>query len=148
MTDPIDGIDIRYHHVAFSVPDLEASIRWYRETLGFEAEWRRRVASVPADVAMLRRGVLRVELFQPEHAAPLPAARSDVQEDLRTHGTKHVAFAVRDMAAAVAELRRRHVDIVHHGTGPFAAFAFFRDNSGNLIELFEQLELWDANKGA
>jgi len=131
MTDPIDGIDIRYHHVAFSVPDLEASIRWYRETLGFEAEWRRRVA-----------------LFQPEHAAPLPAARSDVQEDLRTHGTKHVAFAVRDMAAAVAELRRRHVDIVHHGTGPFAAFAFFRDNSGNLIELFEQLELWDANKGA
>ena len=70
MTDPIDGIDIRYHHVAISVPDLEASIRWYRETLGFEAEWRRRVASVPADVAMLRRGVLRVELFQPEHAAP------------------------------------------------------------------------------
>jgi methylmalonyl-CoA/ethylmalonyl-CoA epimerase len=91
MSGPIDAIDIRFHHVAFSVPDLEASIRWYREALGFEVEWRLHVASVPADVAMLRRGVMRVELFQPEHGAPLPAGRSNVQEDLRTHGTKHLA---------------------------------------------------------
>ena len=148
MSGPIDAIDIRFHHVAFSVPDLEASIRWYREALGFEVEWRLHVASVPADVAMLRRGVMRVELFQPEHGAPLPAGRSNVQEDLRTHGTKHLADAVRDVRAAVAELERRHVDIVHQGTGAFGAFAFIRDNSGNLIELFEQLDLWDADRGA
>jgi methylmalonyl-CoA/ethylmalonyl-CoA epimerase len=148
MTDPIDDIDIRHHHVAFSVPDLEASIRWYRETLGFEVEQRLHVESVPADLAMLRRGVMRVELFQPEHGAPLPAGRSNVQEDLRTHGTKHVAYAVRDVRAAVVELERRHVDIVHQGSGPLAAFAFIRDNSGNLIELFEQPDLWDADKGA
>jgi hypothetical protein len=55
---------------------------------------------------------------------------------------------VRDVRAAVAELERRHVDLVHQGTGPLAAFAFIRDNSGNLIELFEQLDLWDADRGA
>jgi len=148
MTDPVDGIDIRFHHAAFSVPDLEASIRWYREALDFEVEWRLHVESVPADVAMLRCGAMRVELFQPENGAPLPAGRSNVQEDLRTHGTKHVAFAVRDTRAAVAELQRRHVEIVQQGKGAFGAIAFIHDNSGNLIELFEQLDLWDADKGA
>jgi methylmalonyl-CoA/ethylmalonyl-CoA epimerase len=66
-----------------------------------------------------------------------------MQEDLRTHGTKHAAYAVRDVRAAVAELARREVDIVHEGHGGAAAFAFIRDNSGNLIELFEQPDLWN-----
>jgi hypothetical protein len=34
------AIELRFHHGGVSVPDLEASIRWYREVLGFEVEHR------------------------------------------------------------------------------------------------------------
>jgi methylmalonyl-CoA/ethylmalonyl-CoA epimerase len=70
--------------------------------------------------------------------------RRDVQEDLRTHGTKHVAYAVRNIAALIAELERRNADIVMSRMDETAAFAYVRDNSGNLIEFFEQVDLWNS----
>jgi methylmalonyl-CoA/ethylmalonyl-CoA epimerase len=138
MALQIEEVDLNHHHAAFSVPDLEASILWYREKLGFEIEFRLRLPTVPADVAMLRRGGLRVELFQPENASLLPPGRRDVQDDLRTHGTKHVAYAVSDLSALLAELERRQVDIAMQRRTELGAVAFIRDNSGNLIEFIEQ----------
>ena len=137
------ALDIKHHHAALSVPDLEASIRWYRDVFGFELESRSFLPPVPADVAFLRRGPMRLELFQPRHGLPLPPARRIPDEDLKTHGHKHVAFAVRDTAAALAEIRRLGVEVVFEKRmeGKFS-IAFLRDNAGNLIELFEAPELW------
>lgn len=137
-----DALDLKHHHVGVSVPDLEASIAWYRAVLGFELEARDRLPPVPADVAFMRRGVLRIELFQPDHGTPLPADRRIPDADIRTHGNKHVAFAVRDIDAAAAELKTRGADIVFVKHMQQAAVLFLRDNSGNLIELFQQPDLW------
>jgi methylmalonyl-CoA/ethylmalonyl-CoA epimerase len=138
-----DPIDIRYHHVALSVPDLDASVGWYRDVLGFDVERRLHLPTVPAEVALLRRGPMRIELFQPEAGNPLPPDRSDVQDDLRTHGTKHVAYAVRDIGALVAELETRGADIALTRQTAGVSFAYVRDNSGNLIEFYEQQDLWE-----
>lgn len=137
-------LELKYHHVGVSVPDLEASIAWYGRVLGFELESRARLPSVPAEVALLRRGVLRVELFQPDGGQPLPPARRYPDEDILTHGNKHVAFAVRDLEAAAVELRSRGADVVFVKHMPQAAVMFIRDNAGNLIELFEQPDLWET----
>jgi methylmalonyl-CoA/ethylmalonyl-CoA epimerase len=91
---------------------------------------------------MLRRGDLRVELFEVPGAASLPEDRRDPHRDLRTHGNKHVAFAVQDVHAAVDELRTRGADIVFVKDFDFASCAFIRDNAGNLIELLQQPDLW------
>lgn len=125
-----------------SVPNLQESIAWYTTMLDFQLESVVKLAHVPANVAMLRRGELRVELFEVPGAAPLPAERRVPDEDLRTHGNKHVAFAVRDIDVAVDELRRRGADIVFVKKFEFAAVAFIRDNAGNLIELLQQPDLW------
>lgn len=125
-----------------SVPNLEESIAWYTRMLDFRLESVVKLAHVPANVAMLRRGELRIELFEVPGAAPLPPERRIPDEDLRTHGNKHVAFAVRDIDAAVDELRRRGADIVFLKKFEFAAVAFIRDNAGNLIELLQQPDLW------
>ena len=57
--------DYEADHICFSVPDLDASIAWYREVLGFEVNPRFHVKDVPADGAMLQRNRFRVELFSP-----------------------------------------------------------------------------------
>ena len=135
-------LDLKHHHGGVSVPDLEASIRWYAEVLDFEVEQRLEIPAIPAKVAMLRRGDLRLELFEVPGAQPLPEERRHPNLDLRTHGNKHLAFAIKDIDSAERELRSRGADIVWVRRFEFGANIFIRDNSGNLIELVLQPEMW------
>ena len=142
-TGSAQPLKLKFHHVGVSVPDIEASIAWYGRVLQFELEARGRLPAADVQVALLRRGALRVELFQPERGLPLPAARRHPDEDVLTHGNKHVAFAVKDVEAAARELRSRGADVVFVKHMPQASVLFMRDNAGNLIELFEQPDLWE-----
>lgn len=140
--EPHPSLELKYHHGCMSVPDLDSSIAWYGSMLGFALESTVFLDLVPAKVAMLRRGELRIELFEVPGAAPAPKSRQDPDEDVRTHGNKHVAFAVQDVHAAIEELQRKGADIVFVKDFEFASCAFIRDNAGNLIELIEQPDLW------
>ena len=135
-------LDLKHHHGGVSVPDLEASIRWYAEVLDFEVEQRFEIPAIPAKVAMLRRGDLRLELFEVAGAQPLPEERRHPNLDLRTHGNKHLAFAIKDLDSTERELKNRGADIVWVRRFEFGANIFVRDNSGNLIELVLQPEMW------
>jgi catechol 2,3-dioxygenase-like lactoylglutathione lyase family enzyme len=135
-------IELRFHHGGVSVPDLEASIRWYREVLGFEVEHRFEIPKAHAKVAMIRRGALRMELFEVQDGKPLPEERRVPDRDLQTHGNKHVCFGVQSVDAAERELRAKGVDIVFVGRVMQPPNIFMRDNSGNLIEFIEQPDLW------
>ena len=134
------SFELRVDHCGLSVPDLEASIHWYSTMLDFVLEQRFALEVVPFKAAFLRRDSLRIELFEVAGAAPLPEQRRYPNEDLRTHGTKHIAFAVDDVYAVFAELKRRGVDIAAEiftleGMGPGG---FIRDNAGNLLEILER----------
>ena len=132
---------IRPDHAGISVGDLEASIAWYRDMLGFEFM---RVVDIPdaeeaGRVALVRNGDFILELFCLPGAAPLPDERRHPATDLLTHGIKHVAYAVPDIAALMDDLKTRGVyvvwDVVVHDGSPCA---FVRDNSGNLVEFVER----------
>lgn len=131
-------LEFWHHHGGVSVPDLEASIRWYRDMLGFELERRFPIPSIPAEVAMLRNGPLHMELFQVPGAKLLPEERRTPDTDLCTHGNKHVSFAVTDVRPFAEELRRRGVDIVWVREMAHGSNIFIRDNSGNLIEFVQE----------
>lgn len=135
-------IELRFHHGGVSVPDLEASIRWYHEVLGFEVEHRFEIPKAHAKVAMIRRGALRMELFEVQDGKPLPEERRVPDRDLQTHGNKHVCFGVQSVDAAERELRAKGADIVFVGRVMQPPNIFMRDNSGNLIEFIEQPDLW------
>jgi methylmalonyl-CoA/ethylmalonyl-CoA epimerase len=131
--------NLRPDHAGISVADLEASIAWYEGMLGFAID---RIVDVPGDtgrVALIRKGDFLLELFCIPGAAPLPEERRDPSTDLRTHGVKHVAYAVSDVRALMEALKAKGVDVVwdvvlHDDT----LCAFVRDNSGNLVEFVER----------
>ena len=126
------------HHVGISIPDLEAAIAWYENMLGFTVERRMEVAQIPARIAWLRRDDFRLELFEVADAAALPDDRRVPNRDLKTHGTKQLAFAVSDVDAVVAELKIRGADIAMQTRIHGEPMAFIRDNAGTLIELVQK----------
>jgi len=134
------ALPLKHHHGAISVPDLDAAVAWYARVFGFELEARFYVAAIPAEVAMLRRARMRIELFAPENAVPLPPERRSPNSDILTHGNKHIAFAVPDVDAAAEYLRSLEVDIAWVRRFPWGANIFLRDVAGNLIELVEDAE--------
>lgn len=135
--------ELKFHHGGVSVPDLEASIAWHREVLGFEVECRFEIPPAQARVALLKRGPLRMEIFEVAGALPLPEDRRLPNRDLRTHGNKHVCFAIQNVAEVEREFRAKGVDIVFvGGLRDMPPNIFIRDNFGNLVEFIEQPDLW------
>lgn len=128
---------LRFHHGGVSVPDLEAAIAWYRDMLGFAVERRFDIPRARARAVFLERDGLRMEMFEVEGAAPLPEDRRHPHADLRTHGNKHVAFAVRDYDDFLAALKAKGAEIVLTVGESFGRAFFVRDCAGNVVEFVE-----------
>jgi len=131
------SLEFWHHHGGVSVPNLDESIAWYRDVLGFEVAERIKIPTIPAEIAMLRNGPLHMELFEVEGAQKLPVERREPDSDLHTHGNKHVSFAVSNVQEFAAELRRRGADIVWVKEMKHGSNIFIRDNAGNLIEFVQ-----------
>ncbi len=127
-----------FHHGGVSVPDIEAAIDWYGNVLGYAVEKRFFIAPAKAKTAMLRKGPLRIELFEPEDAAALPEDRRHPPRDLLTHGNKHVAYRIDSLDAFLAEMESKNVDIAFVVREIFGRGCFIRDIAGNLIEFVEE----------
>ena len=119
--------------IALSVADLEASIAWYRDTLGLRLS-SRPVDSATVKVAILEGDGLLVELIQHADAAAMPAPAPAPGQGIFKAG-----FVVADFEAALARLRAAGAQIAY---GPYPAKdgqranVIVRDNSGNLLQLF------------
>ncbi|WP_280365699.1 SMU1112c/YaeR family gloxylase I-like metalloprotein [Nocardia wallacei] len=124
---------LRIHHVAIIASDYERSKSFYTEVLGLRVlaeNYRAERRSYKLDLALPDGGQL--ELF----SFPDPPARPSRPE---ARGLRHLAFAVPDVAAALAELRGRGVateDVrVDEYTGK--RFAFFFDPDELPLELYD-----------
>lgn len=126
-------------HVGVSVPDVSASIEWYTQMLGFRLVSDQYFEKLPARIAFMEHGDFSIELFEVEGAAPLPEDRRVPNLDIRTHGTKHIAYAVDDLKTLMDRLKSKGVDVAMD-LFPMEGdlVAFIRDNTGNLIELIQQ----------
>lgn len=145
--------DIILHHFSVSVPDLQAAMAWYHDILGFVEEQTFEIPALPARAAFMKRGALRLEIWQAGSGASVPAHRREPNSDLKEGGTKHIAFAVPRLQGCLDGLVSRGVDIAavqRDPTSPMvyepdpcdtsrgpAFAAFIRDPAGTLIELLD-----------
>jgi catechol 2,3-dioxygenase-like lactoylglutathione lyase family enzyme len=130
--------DFTFHHGGVSVPDIAAAIDWYDRVLGFKMEKKFTIETANAKAAMVRKGPLRFELFEPAEATPLPDDRRHPPRDILTHGNKHVAFQVADLECFLTEMEAKGADIAFVVREVFGKGCFIRDCAGNLIEFVEE----------
>lgn len=128
-TLPLLGI----HHVAIICADYAASKAFYTEALGLQilAEtYRAERQSHKLDLAV--NGQYALELF----SFPGPPPRPSRPEAL---GLRHLAFAVADVAAAIAHLGTHGVACEPIRVDEFTGrrFTFFADPDGLPLELYE-----------
>ncbi len=125
MTEPDEMVNVRY-----MVDDVQASVEFYTEHLGFAL--RTSAAPAFADVA---RGNLRLLLSGPASSAGLPMPDGAKPGP---GGWNRIHFIVDDLADEVARLRNAGLvfrnDIVR---GPGGSQVLLEDPSGNVIELFQ-----------
>ena len=121
------------HHVALICTDYARSRRFYTEVLGLEIiaeHYRPARDSWKLDLALHGRYVL--ELFSFPQPPPRPTGPEAA-------GLRHLAFAVPDVAAAIAHLAAHGVPCEPVRTDEYTGrrFTFFADPDGLPLELVE-----------
>jgi methylmalonyl-CoA/ethylmalonyl-CoA epimerase len=96
------------HHLGVAVEDLDAALSTYERLFGAEIEHRATVPEQGVEAASLRVGVGRVELLEPL-GPDSPVGRFLAK---RGPGMHHVAYEVRDVAAAMAGLVEAGADLI------------------------------------
>jgi catechol 2,3-dioxygenase-like lactoylglutathione lyase family enzyme len=144
-------------HINIVVTDLERSVRFYTELLGFrktreanlEGEWIDRIVGLRGVKAravfiVAPAGEPRIELL----AYETPAGEAFAENSrANTIGLRHIAFRVDDMVATVGRLRAAGVTVfsdpvrvptgvVQHDAGD-KTLVYFLDPDGVILELAE-----------
>lgn len=125
-------------HVAIAVADLDAAIAAYGSRYGVAPRYRETVESQGVEEAMIPVGGSFIQLLRPL-TADSPVGRFLAS---RGEGLHHVAYAVTDIDAALAHLKREGARLVDSeprlgGGGRRIAFVHPGDLAGTLMELVE-----------
>ena len=139
------------HHTAISTGNLDRSLAFYRDLLGFEVaiefEWSKGtefadsitgLTDSAARTAMLKAGNMMLELF--EYSSPTPK-QGDLRRPVCDHGITHICVDVVDIDSEYERLRSAgmtfHCPPQDLG---IAKATYGRDPDGNVVELQEILD--------
>jgi methylmalonyl-CoA epimerase len=126
-------------HVAIVVKDLESTLRFYTQQLGFKEVFREVIYDQGVETVGLEAGESFVELLLPlDESSPIARYRGDAATKLH-----HTAYRVADIKAKLAELRAAGVRLIDErprrgAHGSLIAFLHPKATGGVLIELCER----------
>lgn len=128
----------RVHHVAIIVRDIEASLGFYRDTLGLPVGLVLPIESDEVIIAFLDVGETKIELVQPTTTTTGVARFLDKKGE----GFHHVCFETPNVDATLDDLAAQGVEVVDEqarrgAEGP-VAFLHPRSCNGVLVELIEE----------
>lgn len=123
-------------HVAIVVKDLEATLRFYTQTLGFKEIYREIIEDQGVEAVGLEAGSSIIELLLPlDESSPIARYRGDAPTKLH-----HTAYRVADIEAALREYKDKGVRLIDErprrgAHGNRIAFLHPKATGGVLIEL-------------
>jgi methylmalonyl-CoA/ethylmalonyl-CoA epimerase len=132
-------LDAPIDHVAIVVADLDATIAFYTNTLGFTQVYRETIADQGVEAVGLRTGASIIELLRPLSTdSPLVRFLGDAPSKLH-----HTAYRVDDITAELKRLRDAGVRLIDEtprqgAHGNTIAFLHPKSTGGVLIELCQK----------
>lgn len=128
----------KIQHLGYAVEDIEAAASFYRESFGAEPSALELVEEQGILATMFQVGESTIELVQPTRPDS-PVGKFLAK---RGEGFHHVAFAVEDLDAALADLKSRGVELIDAkprigAGGARMAFVHPKSAFGVLTELVE-----------
>jgi catechol 2,3-dioxygenase-like lactoylglutathione lyase family enzyme len=126
----------RIQHVALGVKDMQQSVQWYQDMLGFEKLHDYQQNDM--QIAHLELDDVRLELFCFSNMKALTP--KDLMDDLHTVGTRHLSIELDHLDDTIAKLKQKGVEFATELDTAYwgGRFIFVRDCNGILIELYGQ----------
>jgi lactoylglutathione lyase len=124
---------VRFNHVGFRCKDIEASIKWYEEVLGFREAFRTHKPDGDLALVYVQFGPDQfIEFFPGGHDGHVGEASETAS------GYRHLCITVPDLHEALATLKAKGLEIKAPWVGLSGALIYFIDDpDGNKIELAE-----------
>jgi catechol 2,3-dioxygenase-like lactoylglutathione lyase family enzyme len=147
--DPLSGF--RPYLIGISVPDLQQAATWYEQKLGFKRGGSEKTDTGTALIVEESPGIA-VELLQ--FGGSFSIRRSNPDYDTasgKLQGIVKIGFAVDNLEAAVADLKRKQVRVIREITELKSfnvKFFLIEDNNGNVIQLFQARKNQPQTEGA
>jgi methylmalonyl-CoA/ethylmalonyl-CoA epimerase len=128
----------RIDHIAILTPDLESTLRFWRDALGMALGGVEEVSAEKSLVAFLPAGGSEIELVQPT-TDDSGLAR---YLEKRGPGMHHVCLEVDDLDAMLARLKEQNIQLINEEPvtglgGRKYAFIHPKATGGVLVELYE-----------
>ncbi len=134
-------------HTSFTVSDIERSVKFYTEVLGFERDLRfdvegKRISTIVGfpdsrlESGFVKLGDFRIELI--EYASP-PGVKIDTATN--NVGSAHIAFWTDDVDKTYEELKAKGVEFIAPPTNSKPdrpRVAYFTDPDDNTLEIVQQ----------
>jgi catechol 2,3-dioxygenase-like lactoylglutathione lyase family enzyme len=137
--DPNGLQSLRLINVALSVGNLEESVAWYRDKLGFALVSTIDNKTSGFRMAVMEKNGLKLDLILFPASAKSRGSYLEPPGHLAEQGIRNLVFRVDDLRATNAELKARGVKLIWESrpipeVGTF--ITNFWDNSGNLIAIW------------
>jgi len=121
-----------FDHVAFQVSDMDSSIDFYTQKLGFRLNFRSVNQEEQEEFAFMEHGDARLELIQDlkgEYRKP----------EIKKPYCPHFCMEVKDMELSIEALNKKNINIIQ---GPFEikgeeTWVYFSDPDNNILEYIQ-----------
>lgn len=125
-------------HIAIAVFNIEESLKFYRDILGFKVIHTEKLVSEDIELTILEKGDLHIELVKPL------SENSTIHQFLikRGAGIHHIALKVANINEAIQEYTKKGAGFIGEkprigANGKKIAFIYPKSTGGVLIELVE-----------
>jgi lactoylglutathione lyase len=123
---------MRIHHIALSVWSLDASVKFYKDTFGFEEVRRFEHKELMGKAVFLKlTDGCQLEIWEfKDQREP-----KDDLSDLNIFGLKHIAIEIDDLETKHRELSDKGIKVSPIKQGTLSKYCFLKDPDGIVIEL-------------